>query len=265
MSAKFPLFYPDWRAMILAAGFGTRLKPLTEQVPKPLVKVAGVPMLKLTLNRLRELKPGTLVVNGHHLSGQIKDFLQERNSGFRRLEYVFEPAILDTGGGILNAARFLDGPFFVTLNADIVTDISLFQAVSQHLQSRALVTMVLHERPRYNQVEVDAEGRIRGFGGGLTGSANRLLAYTGIQICSPLLLALMAREKVPAFSLITFYKRLLGAGRLDIRAHIVDTENHFYWRDLGTHDDLAAVANDLRQDKTLARRLGFDAQDFTGL
>jgi len=258
MSAKFPLFYPDWRAMILAAGFGTRLKPLTEQTPKPLVEVAGVPMLKLVLNRLRKLNPGTLVVNGHHLSGQIENFLYRNSFGFRRLKYLFEPVILDTGGGICNAAGFLDGPFFVTLNADIVTNISLRQAVSQHLRSRALVTMVLHERLRYNQVEVDAEGCIRGFGGALTKSANRLLAYTGIQVCSPLLLSLMAREQVSAFSLITFYKRLLAAGRLDLRAHIVDTENRFYWRDLGTHDDLAAVANDLRQDKTLAHRLGFD-------
>jgi NDP-sugar pyrophosphorylase family protein len=258
MSARFPLFYPDWRAMILAAGFGIRLKPLTEQTPKPLIEVAGVPMLKLALNRLRKLKPGTLVVNGHHLSGQIENFLYKNRSGFRQLKYLFEPEILDTGGGICNAAGFLNGPFFITLNADIVTDISLHQAVFHHLRSRALVTMVLHERVRYNQVEVDAEGRIRGFGGGLMGSGNRLLAYTGIQICSPLLLALMAREQVPAFSLITFYKRLLSAGRIDIRAHIVDTENNFYWRDLGTHDDLAAVANDLRQDRALSRRLGFD-------
>ena len=259
MSARFPLFYPDWRAMILAAGFGTRLKPLTEQIPKPLIEVAGVPMLKLALNRLRKFKPGTLVVNGHHLSGQVENFLYKNSSGFRQLKYLFEPDILDTGGGICNAARFLDGPFFVTVNADIVTDISLAQAVSQHLQSRALVTMILHGRPRYNQVAVDSNGRIRGFGGELTGSEYRLLAYTGIQICSPLLLALMTREKVSAFSLITFYKRLLAAGRLDIRAHIVDTENHFYWRDLGTHDDLTAVADDLCQDEALGRRLGFDA------
>lgn len=258
MSAKFPLFYPDWRAMILAAGFGTRLKPLTELTPKPLIEIAGVPLLKLGLNRLRKLKPEILVVNGHHLSGQIENFLHKNRSGFRQLKYLFEPEILDTGGGIYNAAGFLDGSFFVTVNADIVTDISLFRAVSQHLQSRALVTMVLHKRVRYNQVEVESSGRIRGFGGTLTGSENRLLAYTGIQICSPLLLALMAREKVSAFSLISFYKRLLAAGRLDIRAHIVDTENHFYWRDLGTHDDLAAVADDLRRDKTLAGRLGFD-------
>ena len=250
-----PLFYSDWRAMILAAGFGTRLKPLTEQMPKPLVTVAGVPMLTFALNRLRQLKPHTLVINGHHLAPQLKNFIDENVFGFRRLEYIFEPSILDTGGGIRNAARFLTGPFFITVNADVITDIPLVSAVSQHLRSGALVTMLLHDYPRYNQVEVDSRGCIRCFGRGQAVPGNRLLAYTGIQICSPRLLALLARETRSAFSLITFYQRLLAAGRFDIRAHVVDPENGCYWRDLGTHADLAALANDLSQTPGLQHRL----------
>jgi len=256
MSAGNPLFYSDWRAMILAAGFGTRLKPLTEHLPKPLIEVAGVPMLSLALNRLQRLKPRVLIVNGHHLSDRLEKFLNKKKSGFRRLEYMFESAILNTGGGILNAAKFLDGPFFVTLNADVVSDIPLAPAVARHLQSRALVTMLLHDCSRYNQVEVDLDGVIRRFGAGEAASGNRLLAYTGIQICSPLLLYLLAREPLAAFSLITFYRRLLAAGRLDIRAHIVDTDKSYYWRDLGTHDDLAGFERDLHSDSTLAGRLG---------
>jgi mannose-1-phosphate guanylyltransferase len=256
MFAGNPLFYSDWRAMILAAGFGTRLKPLTEHLPKPLIEVAGVAMLSLALNRLRQLKPRVLVVNGHHLSDRLENFLNEKKSGFRRLEYIFEPAILDTGGGILNAANFLDGPFFVTVNADIVSEIPLAPAVARHLKSRALVTMLLHDHPRYNQVEVDSAGVIRRFGAQEAASGNRLLAYTGIQICSPLLLDLLAREPVAAFSLITFYRRLLASGRLDIRAHVIDTDKNCYWRDLGTHDDLADFEEDLHSDSTLAGRLG---------
>ena len=256
MSAGNPLFYSDWRAMILAAGFGTRLKPLTDHLPKPLLEIAGVPMLTLALNRLRRLKPRTLVVNGHHLSDLLELFLNEKKSGFRQLEYIFEPSILDTGGGILNAANFLDGPFFITVNADIISNIPLAPAVARHLKSRALVTMLLHDRLRYNQVEVDPAGTIRQFGAKQAISGNRLLAYTGIQICSPLLLDLLAREPVAAFSLITFYRRLLAAGRLDIRAHIVDTTTSCYWRDLGTHADLAGIEHDLRSDSTLAGRLG---------
>jgi len=241
----------------LAAGFGTRLRPLTESTPKPLVKVAGVPMLTLALNRLRRLKPRILIVNGHHLSVHLEKYLRQSDSGFRQLEYVFESSILDTGGGIFNAARFLNGPFFVTLNADVATDIDLLPAVVSHLRRDSLVTMILHDNSRYNQVEVDLQNCICGFGRERARPGNRLWAYTGIQICSPRIFALMARERERSFSLIAFYRRLLGAGRRDLGAHIVDTEKKYYWRDLGTHDELAALEKDLSGDLTLADRLGF--------
>lgn len=243
--------------MVLAAGFGTRLKPLTDRIPKPLVQVAGVPMLAPTLSRFKKLKPRVLVVNGHHLSGQLGSFLHQYATGFQRVEYLHESLILDTGGAIRNASRYLKGSFFVTTNADVVSDISLFAAVTQHLRSDSLVTMLLHDHERYNQVEVDPVGRIRGFGNSKTVSENRLLAYTGIQICSPLLLDLMAREPAGRpFSLIAFYRRLLAAGRLDIVSHVVDTHDQYYWRDLGTLEDLAAMENDLKNIRGLAVRLG---------
>ena len=257
MSFAKLLLSSDWRVMILAAGFGTRLKPLTERLPKPLVPVAGLPMLSLSLNRLRELKPRILVVNGHHLSAQLEEFLEQSAYGFQQTEYLFEPLILDTGGALRNAARYLRGSFFVTTNADIVSDIPLFEAVAQHLKRRSLVTMLLHDRERYNQVEVDCRGRIRGFGRSRAAFGNRILAYTGIQICSPLLLDLMVREEPGRpFSLITFYQRLLAAGRLDIVGHEVDTQNNYYWRDVGTPDDLVAIEHDLAHNPGLAGRLG---------
>ena len=257
MSIRNPLLLPGWRAMILAAGFGTRLKPLTDRVPKPLVQVAGVPMLALTLNRFRKLKPHTLVVNGHHLSSQLDSFLQKSAAGFKRVEYLYEPQILDTGGALRNASRYLRGPFFVTTNADVVTDISLKAAVVQHLKRGSLVTMLMHDRERYNQVEVDSAGRIRGFGCVRAEFENRLLAYTGIQICAPLLLDLMARESASEpFSLIVFYRRLLAAGRDDIVGYEVDTKEQNYWRDLGTKEDLMAMEKDLNHNSGLAGRLG---------
>ena len=246
-----------WRAMILAAGFGTRLKPLTDRLPKPLVPIAGMPMLELSLKRFRKLKPRILVVNGHHLSDQVEAYLRQSSHGFLRTEYLHEPLILDTGGAICNASRYLrGGSFFVTTNADVVSDIPLREAVAQHLKRRSLVTMLLHDRDRYNQVEVDSAGRIIGFGCCQPASGNRILAYTGIQICSPLLLDLMARESGRPFSLIAFYRRLLVAGRLDIVSHIVDTRDNYYWRDVGTPDDLVAIEHDLAHNAGLAARLG---------
>jgi len=256
MSQANSILLSEWRAMILAAGFGTRLKPLTERIPKSLVPVAGMPLLALSLSRLRKLKPRILVVNGHHLSGQLETFLRQSSYGFQQTEYLYEPLILDTGGALRNASHYLRGPFFVTTNADVVSDIPLFKAVSQHLKSRALVTMLLHDRARYNQVEVDPQGRIKGFGRSQAASGNRILAYTGIQICSPLLLDMMEREPGLPFSLITFYSRLLAAGRLDLLSHVVDTQNDYYWRDVGTPDDLIAIEHDLSNDPGLAARVG---------
>lgn len=257
MSSVKPLLHPEWRVIILAAGFGTRLKPLTDRLPKPLVPIAGMPMLALSLKRLKRLKPRILVVNGHHLSGQLEVFLEQNSYGFQQTEYLYEPLILDTGGAIRNASRYLRGPFFVTTNADVVSDISLFEAVVQHLKRRSLVTMLLHDRKRYNQVEVDCGGRIRGFGRSQAAFGSRILAYTGIQICSPLLLDLMAREASGRpFSLITFYRRLLAAGRLDIVSYVVDTQSSYYWRDVGTPDDLVAIEHDLLHNDGLAARLG---------
>ncbi|MBN2808963.1 MAG: NTP transferase domain-containing protein [Deltaproteobacteria bacterium] len=257
MSLCNPLFLSDWRALILAAGFGTRLLPLTERLPKPLVPVAGVPMLALTLNRFRRLKPRIMVVNGHHLAVQVESFLEEHSTGFQKLKYLYEPLILDTGGAVRNAARYLRGPFFVTSNADAVNDIALLPAVARHLRQGSLVTMLLHDREPYNQVEVDASGRIVGFALPPKASANRLLAYTGIQICSPVLLDLMAREAPGRpFPLIPFYRRLLAAGRTDLAAYVVDTRDRYYWRDLGTPEDLAAVEADLKNRCGLAARLG---------
>ena len=256
MSPANPLFRSEWRAMILAAGFGTRLKPLTDRLPKPLVPVAGMPMLAFSLERFRKLKPRIMVVNGHHLSDQMEAFLRQSAHGFLRTEYLYEPLILDTGGAIRNASRYLRGPFFVTTNADVVSDIPLSEAVVQHLRRRSLVTMLLHDRARYNQVEVDPMGRIRGFGHSRPASGNRVLAYTGIQICSPLLLDLMERESIHPFSLIAFYRRLLTAGRLDIVSHFVDTRDDYYWRDLGTPGDLIAIEHDLARNASLAERLG---------
>ena len=242
--------------MILAAGFGTRLKPLTDRLPKPLVPVAGMPMLAFSLARFRKLKPRIMVVNGHHLSGQLEAFLRHSSYGFQRVEHLYESFLLDTGGAVRNASRYLRGPFFVTTNADIVSDISLSEAVGQHIRRRSLVTMLLHDRDRYNQVEVDPVGRIMGFGRSRSASGNRILAYTGIQICSPLLLDLMARESGRPFSLIAFYRRLLAAGRLDIVSHVVDTQDDYYWRDLGTPEDLVAIEHDLAHNPALVARLG---------
>jgi len=238
--------------MILAAGFGTRLRPLTERMPKALVPVGGQPLIQRCLDYFRTLRPGLLLVNGHHHAGQLAVFLDSKVAGYRRFRFIHEPEILDTGGALRNASPLVQGDFLVTVNVDIVSDISPLDALASHLRNRALVTMILHDHPRYNQVEVDAVGRIVAFGRRRPRPGNRLLAYTGIQICSPTLLALLRRCRQDVFPLIPFYQRLLDHGRRDLLAHVVDTRYKFYWRDVGTPQDLAACEADFAARPGLA-------------
>lgn len=249
--------------MVLAAGFGTRLGSLTQSLPKPLVKVAGRPMLAYVLHRLRRLRPAALVINGHYHSPLLAAWLRDHGSGFRRLDFLHEPEILDTGGGIDNAASRLSGDFFITFNADVVSDIPLASAVRFHLRRQALVTMIMHDHQRYNQVEIDAGGRIINFGrrsceagAGKPPAGHCLRAYTGIQICSPRLLSLLRRRRPGPFSLIDFYASLLATGRADLHSFEVDTQSDFYWRDLGRPEDLRALEADLGGRPELAARLG---------
>ena len=243
--------------MILAAGFGTRLRPLTDRLPKALVPVAGVSLLELWLARLRPAKPATLLVNGHYRVMQLATVLNRVAYGFREVRLLREEPILDTGGGLRRAMAFARGDFLATVNVDVVTDISPALALARHLREKALVTMILHDHPRYNQVEVDDRGRITAFGRDRPRPGRRLLAYTGLQLCSPRLLKLFQRCPEPAFPLVPFYQRLLAAGRNDLKACIVDTRKEYYWRDAGTPDDLKVLDNDLASWPGLARRLGF--------
>ena len=243
--------------MILAAGFGTRLRPLTEHLPKALVPVAGMPLLELWLRRLRPLKPATLLVNGHYRVTQLEGYLAAAAYGFREVRLLREDPILDTGGGLKRALAFARGPFLATVNVDAVTDISPVLALPRHFLTRALVTMILHDSPRYNQVEVDDCGRITAFGLKRARPGRRLLAYTGLQVCSPRLFHLLRRRPEAVFPLVPFYQRLLAAGRRDLRVCVVDTADKFYWRDAGTPGDLEALEEDLRTRPGLARRLGF--------
>jgi mannose-1-phosphate guanylyltransferase len=246
--------------MILAAGFGTRLRPLTQSRPKALVEAGGVSLLAAHLERLRPLKPNCLLVNGHYRVDQLKAFLAQNIVGWRDFRLLVEEPILETGGALKNAAPFVRGAFLVTVNVDAATDLSPALVVADYYRRPSLATLLLHDEPRFNQVEVDPESRIIAFGRRRAAPGNRLLAYTGIQLCSPLLLQMLACEKATAFPLIPFYQRLLAAGRRDLRAVVVASGQDYYWRDIGTPDELAALETDLYNRPGLARRMGFYRQ-----
>jgi NDP-sugar pyrophosphorylase family protein len=233
------------RAMILAAGKGTRLRPLTETTPKPLLDVAGQPMIAYPLQRLREAGIQEAVINLHHLGSQIRAALGSGEGYGVRLSYSEEDPILDTGGGIAACRDFLGGDTFVVLNADTYIEVHLTDVIAFHRAHAATVTLVLRHDPhvtRYGVIEVDASQRVRRFLGHPAGPASAgqapvtdpltPLMYAGVMILEPRVFTYLH----PGIYSITRHAlpRLLQAGE-PLFGFLYDG----YWRVLDTPADLA--------------------------
>jgi NDP-sugar pyrophosphorylase family protein len=213
------------KAMILAAGFGTRLLPLTQKRPKALMPVANRPILAWVVDYLKIHGCTEIIVNTHHHYEQVLDYVPGCAPPGVRIETIFEPVILGTGGGIKNTEDFWDQDFFAVINVDILTDIDLQEVFDQHRKSGALVTLVVHDRPPFNQVAVDSSGNITDIG--KTNSPGRL-AFTGIHIIHPEVLSFIPKG---IFSdIIDCYRKLITDGKA-VKTFMA--RNH-YWQDVGT-------------------------------
>lgn len=237
-------------AMIFAAGLGTRLRPLTDDIPKALVPVEGVPMLERVARRLVAAGADRLVVNAHWLGEQVARFVEERDGFGAECIVVQESgdAPLETGGGLLNAAPLLrrDAPFFLH-NVDVITDLPLHAMYAAHETSGALVTLAVQRRDASRALLFDDLG--------LCGHTDRTekrtlardvegrletLGFTGVHVASPALLDLF--EEVGAFSIIWPYLRLAARGE-SILPYRVDRSR---WVDIGTPERLAEAAELVR-------------------
>jgi len=239
---------------VLSAGYGTRLRPLTDEIPKPLIPVANQPLLSLVLRHLFRWEPKRVVVNGHHRSQQLHDFLLSSPRA-EHLSFIHEKNILGTGGGIRNAASLLDGEFFMTVNSDVLTDLPLDLAMDFHRQQDALATMVFHDYPRFNSVRLKGQ-RVVSFNPSYSSTEKcQLLAYTGIQVCSPRLFDVFSGSGF--ISIIDFYEHLLREEKEQIAAYIMPA-GQYYWRDLGTIRDYLAIHRDLQKPELASSLLGHE-------
>jgi mannose-1-phosphate guanylyltransferase len=221
-------------AAILAAGLGTRLRPLTYTTPKALVPVLNKPLLGVLLAQLQAAGALQVAVNTHHLADQVQDFLAAHSPPGLEVVVRPEPEILGTGGGLRSLAGALgDGPF-LAVNADILTDLDLDDIFRQH-QEGALATLVLHDCPRYNNVWLDQGGRVAGFGDPPPTKSGPPLAYTGIQVVSPRMLEWLPRQG-PA-DLVAAWQKAIARGE-HVAAVVVS--GHF-WQDLGTPEAYLAA------------------------
>ncbi len=230
------------KGMILAAGLGTRLEPLTNIRPKPLFPVLNRPLLGITIEQLRDMGAAGVIINAHHLAEMVERFAEEKGWGLE-IEVRVEPEILGTGGGIRNCADFLyDAPLFVVINADIYHTFDLRPALHYHKEANNLATLVLYDYPRFNQVGIDEEGRIvsvREKEIQKSSSPSKVLTFTGIHIISPRLFDSM--PSAGYFDIIEFYIQLASKGEA-VRGHQMQEG---YWRDIGRVKDYIALHQDL--------------------
>ena len=218
--------------MVLAAGLGTRLRPLTDRIPKCLIDVGGMPLLEGALRRLKRAGVTEAVVNAHHHAEQVAAFLVAlRPMLGLRLELSREDPVLETGGGLKKAAGFFsDGQPFLVYNADVVTDLDLRALLAAHAASGALATLAVLDRPSKRRL-LFKDGRLAGREPG----EGEALAFSGVHACSPALFPLVSEEGV--FSSVDVWLRLAKEGR-----HIgAFRHDGGVWLDIGTPERLAAA------------------------
>jgi NDP-sugar pyrophosphorylase family protein len=244
--------------MILAAGLGTRLRPLTNDRPKALVEIGGRTLLELTLTRLASFGVREVIINVHHFADLVLQYLKANDNFGLQVEISREELLLDTGGGLKRAASFfLQYPYrmnepFILHNVDVFITIDFQRLLDFHNEHRALATLAVQERESSRYLLFDEQGELCGRRIGrdqepeLVRSSPNLqaLAFSGIHMISPRLLTEMTEEGV--FSIIATYLRLAGQGEKIIAFRA----DEYYWRDLGKLDDLRQAEQDLAKESS---------------
>ncbi|MFZ0914838.1 MAG: nucleotidyltransferase family protein [Candidatus Korobacteraceae bacterium] len=245
------------KAMVLAAGLGTRLQPLTDDRPKALVEVAGRTMLEITLARLRAIGIREVIVNAHHFAGMIVEYLKANDNFGMNIEVSREEVLLDTGGGLKKTAHFFledssdSGEPFLVHNVDVISTIDFPRMLQFHLENRALATLAVRSRKSSRYLLFDQQLQLCGRRSGRNGETElvrpshdmQALAFCGVHVISPRLFGKMTEAGV--FSIIDCYLRLAGREEkiLAFRA------DEYYWHDLGTPDKVKQAAQDLKQEQ----------------
>lgn len=246
------------KAMILAAGLGTRLRPLTNDRPKALVELGGRTLLEITLSRLRTFGVHQVIINVHHFADMVVDYLKANQNFGMHLEISREDALLDTGGGLKKAANFLqhddsnsgnDAPFILH-NVDVVSTIDLEQMRQLLVRSNALAALAVQERDTSRYLLFDELQELCGRRSGRnttpeiyrSAEQTHAWAFSGIHVISSRIFRLMREDGT--FSIVDAYLRLAANGEkiLAFRA------DEYYWKDLGRLENVTQAEQDLKNN-----------------
>jgi NDP-sugar pyrophosphorylase family protein len=227
------------KAMILAAGYGTRLRPLTNNTPKALIEIAHVPMLEILLKKLISWGITEIVINVHHHAKKITDFLNKRHF-IANIQISFEEKILGTGGGLKHVEHFFDRSPFLLHNVDVFSNLDLNKMLASHMNSNALATLAIQKRETKRHLLFDDDKTLCGRN---DSDQNNIIvrqpkgrihpfAFNGIHIISPKIFPLISETGY--FSIIDSYLRIAAAGG---KFTYYNMEKDF-WLDLGNPKSL---------------------------
>jgi NDP-sugar pyrophosphorylase family protein len=237
--------------MVLAAGLGTRLRPLTSDRPKALVEVAGRTLIELVLTRLRDSGIFEVIVNTHYFAAMIAEYLKAHQNFGMDISISHEDVLLDTGGALKQAQHFFmdsDEPFLVH-NVDVLSNIEFEEMLRLHKQRDALASLAVMDRPTSRYLLFDQNQQLCGRRAGKTGEAEMFRsaetfvarAFCGIHVVSPRLFPVMREEGI--FSVIPVYLRLTGENE----SIVAFPADGYYWRDLGRSEDIEAATRDMEE------------------
>ena len=227
------------KAMVFAAGYGQRLRPLTESLPKALIPLSGRPMIEYPLCLLKKSGITEVIINLHHLGDKIEAHLGDGKRLGLRIRYLKEETLLDTGGGLLRARELLRDESFLVINSDVLIDLPLGELVTTHQRNRAAATLVLRadkDAEQFGVIETSSDGRIRRFlghsaPGPIPDPLNRLM-FTGVQLLEPTIFDFMEEGRPFSLTRVTYPKMLLHGEPL------YGLNFSGYWQDLGTPERL---------------------------
>ena len=241
------------KAMILAAGLGTRLKPLTVKIPKALIPLADKPLIYYLIQKLKRIGVEEIIINVHHHSEMICEYLEKNNKFDIRIEISKENTLLDTGGGLKKAAWFFaDNQPFILHNVDVLSSIDLERMMHYHDENNALVTLAVKKRKTSRYFLFDSNDLLVGWQSlktGVTETRREVsgliepLSFLGIHVISPDIFQLLPQKEI--FSIVQAYLDLTKKKKRIIAYH----SDEDFWLDLGRKENLKPAEDYLVSNK----------------
>ncbi len=233
-----------FNVFILAAGFGERLHPITYHIPKPLLPILGKPVLQHVFEKISTLPVNKIGINSYYKKEVIENWINQ-SSFHEKIKLFPEESQLGTGGALKNAESFLKGSTFLVHNADILSDINLNNLLEHHLSSKNLITLAVHDFPKFNNVVIDEKGFLKGLDSPVkpendeltATSSKKRIAFTGIAVYEPEFLKFLSDR---ASSVVDAWLQAMSAG---YRVGTLDVSG-CYWNDIGTPGAYAAAVFD---------------------